>query len=263
MSTEDVYIPYHEPGTITMLAGPCSVEGTSMFDEVASMLADEGLHWIRGGAFKPRTSPYSFQGMGMEGVQIMHDAGEKYGLNALTEVVDTKHVAAVAELVDGLQIGTRNMSNFELLKVIGKVTEESHKCILFKRGMAATVDEMLSAVEYITQYGNPNVMLCERGIRTFETSSRFTLDITAVPVVHQRSTFPICVDVSHPAGQTALVGPLAKAAVAAGADSLMIEVHPDPKVAKSDAAQQLTLPQFQELLGELREIAAAVGKRIV
>ena len=261
--SNEVYIPYHEPGTITMLAGPCSVESEEQFDEVAQCLAEEGLHWIRGGAFKPRTSPYSFQGMGMEGVQIMHDACAKHGLNALTEVVDTKHVAAVAELVDGLQIGTRNMANFELLKVIGKVTEESHKCILFKRGMASTIDEWLSAVEYITQFGNPNVMLCERGIRTFETASRFTLDITAVPVVHQRSNFPICVDVSHPAGQTALIPSLAKAAVAAGADSLMIEVHPNPKVAKSDAAQQLTLPQFQQLLAELREVAAAVGKRIV
>ena len=261
--SEDVYVPYHEAGTITMLAGPCSVESAEQFDEVAACLAEQGLHWIRGGAFKPRTSPYSFQGLGMEGVQIMHDAGRKYGLNALTEVVDTKHVAAVAELVDGLQIGTRNMANFELLKVIGKVTEDTHKCILFKRGMASTIDEWLSAVEYITQFGNPNVMLCERGIRTFETASRFTLDITAVPVVHQRSTFPICVDVSHPAGQTALIPSLAKAAIAAGADSLMIEVHPNPKVAKSDAAQQLTLPQFVELLAELREVAAAVGKRIV
>lgn len=261
--SDTVYVPYHEPGTITMLAGPCSIESEEQFGEVAQCLSELGLHWIRGGAFKPRTSPYSFQGLGMEGVQIMHDACARYGLNGLTEVVDTKHVEPVCELVDGLQIGTRNMANFELLKAIGKATEENHKCILFKRGMAATIDEWLSAVEYITQYGNPNVMLCERGIRTFETASRFTLDITAVPVVHQRSTFPICVDVSHPAGQTALIPSLAKAAIAAGADSLMIEIHPNPKVAKSDAAQQLTLPQFEELLAKLREIAAAVGKRIV
>lgn len=167
------------------------------------------------------------------------------------------------EHVDGIQIGTRNMANFELLKVIGKATEDSHQPVLFKRGMAATIDEWLSAVEYITQYGNPNVMLCERGIRTFENATRFTLDIAAVPVVHQRSMYPICVDVSHPAGQTALVGDLAKAAIAAGADALMIEVHPDPKVAKSDASQQLTIPQFAELLDELKQIAAAVGKKVV
>ena len=259
----EVYVPYHEPNTVSILAGPCSVESAEQFDEVAQCLSELGLTWIRGGAFKPRTSPYSFQGLGIEGVQIMADAGKKYGLKTLTEVVDTAHVQAVHDLVDGLQIGTRNMANFELLKTIGKVTESSHKAVLFKRGMAATIDEWLSAVEYITQFGNPNIMLCERGIRTFETATRFTLDISAVPVVHQRSMLPICVDVSHPAGQTALIPSLAKAAIAAGADSLMIEIHPDPKKAKSDAAQQLTLPQFTELLGELKEVAAAVGKRII
>lgn len=193
----------------------------------------------------------------------MEEAGKTYGLKTITEVVDTTHVVEVLEHVDGIQIGTRNMANFELLKVIGKATEDSHQPVLFKRGMAATIDEWLSAVEYITQYGNPNVMLCERGIRTFENATRFTLDIAAVPVVHQRSMYPICVDVSHPAGQTALVGDLAKAAIAAGADALMIEVHPDPKVAKSDASQQLTIPQFAELLDELKQIAAAVGKKVV
>lgn len=259
----DQYVPYHEPGTITMLAGPCSVESEEQFDQVAQALSGLGLKWIRGGAFKPRTSPYSFQGLGLEGVKIMEAAGRKHGLSTLTEVVNTTHVAEVLKHVDAIQIGTRNMANFELLKVVGAATQESHQPILFKRGMAATIDELLSAVEYITQYGNPNVMLCERGIRTFETATRFTLDISAIPVVHQRSMFPICVDVSHPAGQTALIGDLAKAAIAAGADSLMIEVHPNPKAAKSDAAQQLTIEQFEELLGQLRQVAAAVGKRIV
>ena len=202
------YVPNREADQVIIFAGPCSVESTEQFDTVAEGLSKMGLSWIRGGAFKPRTSPYS-----------------------LVEVL---------EHVDGIQIGTRNMANFELLKVIGKATEDSHQPVLFKRGMAATIDEWLSAVEYITQYGNPNVMLCERGIRTFENATRFTLDIAAVPVVHQRSMYPICVDVSHPAGQTALVGDLAKAAIAAGADALMIEVHPDPKTAKSDARNSST-----------------------
>jgi 3-deoxy-7-phosphoheptulonate synthase len=259
----DLYVPYHEAGTVTILAGPCSIESAQQFDEVAHALREMGLKWIRGGAFKPRTSPYSFQGLGLDGVMIMEEAGRKYGLKTLTEVVDTTHVVEVLKHVDAVQIGTRNMANFELLKVIGAATQQSHQPILFKRGMAATIDEWLSAVEYITQYGNPNVMLCERGIRTFETATRFTLDISAIPVVHQRSMFPICVDVSHPAGQTALVGDLAKAAVAAGADSLMIEVHPNPKVAKSDASQQLTIEQFEQLLEELKQVAAAVGKRVV
>lgn len=257
------YVPNREADQVIIFAGPCSVESAEQFDTVARGLSELGLSWIRGGAFKPRTSPYSFQGLGIEGVKIMEEAGKTYGLKTITEVVDTTHVVEVLEHVDGIQIGTRNMANFELLKVIGKATEDSHQPVLFKRGMAATIDEWLSAVEYITQYGNPNVMLCERGIRTFENATRFTLDIAAVPVVHQRSMYPICVDVSHPAGQTALVGDLAKAAIAAGADALMIEVHPDPKVAKSDASQQLTLPQFAELLDELKQIAAAVGKKVV
>lgn len=259
----DTYVPYHEPGTITMLAGPCSIEDPQQMNDTAECLAGLGLHWIRGGAFKPRTSPYSFQGLGMEGAQMMKEAASKNGLQCITEVVDTAHVQAVHDVVDALQIGARNMANFELLKIIGKVTGDSHKPILFKRGMGSTIDEWLSAVEYITQHGNPNVMVCERGIRTFETATRFTLDIAAVPVVHQRSMYPICVDVSHPAGQVGLIADLAKAAIAAGADSLMIEVHPNPKVAKSDAAQQLTLPQFEELMAELRVVAQAVGKRIV
>lgn len=259
----EFYVPKREPDQVIIFAGPCSVESKEQFDTVAEGLKEIGLSWIRGGTFKPRTSPYSFQGLGFEGVKIMEDAGREYGLKTITEVVDTKDVEEILRHVDGIQIGTRNMANFELLKVVGKATEGTHQPVLFKRGMAATIDEWLSAVEYITQYGNPNIMLCERGIRTFENATRFTLDIAAVPVVHQRSMYPICVDVSHPAGQTALIGDLAKAAVAAGADALMIEVHPDPKTAKSDAAQQLTIPQFAELVDELRVVAEAVGKRII
>ena len=253
----------YTPGTVTMLVGPCSIEDAEQMETVGKMLHDEGLHWIRGGAFKPRTSPYSFQGLGEEGLRIMKDVGQRYGLATLTEVMDPETSSLVDSCVDALQIGTRNMANFSLLKDIGRVTASSRKPVLFKRGMASTIDEWLSAVEYLTMAGNPNVMLCERGLRTFETSTRFTLDISAVPVIHHRSLLPICVDVSHPAGQAALIGDLAKAAVAAGADALMIEVHPNPKVAKSDSAQQLTCEQFSDLLRELRAVAAAVGKEVI
>jgi len=257
------YVPYHKEGTVTMLAGPCSIESSAQLDEVGSALKGMGLSWMRGGAFKPRTSPYSFQGLGEEGLAIMADTGSRYGLKTLTEVVDAGHIEMVMAYVDALQIGTRNMANYELLKAIGAATAKNHRPVLFKRGMAATIDEWLSAVEYLTQEGNPNIMLCERGLRTFETSTRFTLDISAIPVIHARSLYPICVDVSHPAGQVYLIPDLAKAAVAAGCDSLMIEVHPNPSQAKSDAAQQLTIAEFESLLKELREVAAAVGKTIV
>jgi len=256
------YDPLFKEGTITMLAGPCSIEGAEQMEEVAACLERNGLHWIRGGAFKPRSSPYSFQGLGEEGLRIMADVGARHHLSTLTEVVDTKLIGLTMEYVGGLQIGTRNMANFELLKAIAAATAENHMPVLYKRGMAATIDEWLSAAEYLTMDGNPNVMLCERGLRTFESATRFTLDIAAVPVVHKRSLLPICVDVSHPAGQVDLVPSLAKAAVAAGADSIMIEVHPCPAQAKSDGAQQLTIAQFEDLLRELREIAAAVGKTI-
>ncbi len=257
------YVPYHEKGTITLLAGPCSIEDAEQMEAVGEALQRAGLRWIRGGAFKPRTSPYSFQGLGEEGLRLINDVGRRYGLKTITEIVDTAHIDLVLRYVDALQIGTRNMANFELLKAIGQATAEKHQPILFKRGMAATIDEWLSAAEYLTMGGNPNVMLCERGLRTFETATRFTLDISAVPVIHKRSLLPICVDASHPAGQVDLVPALAKAAVAAGCDALMIEVHPNPAKAKSDGPQQLTIPQFEELLTELRLIAAAVGKTIV
>ena len=257
------YVPFHEPDTITMLAGPCSVESFEQFDEVGKALKKMGLSWIRGGAFKPRTSPYAFQGLGEEGLKIMAKVGSAYGLKTLTEVVDTVHIDMVMSYVDGLQTGTRNMANFELLKAISQATSQNHMPILFKRGMAATIDEWLSAVEYLKIGGNPNIMLCERGLRTFETATRFTFDISAIPVIHKRSLFPICADVSHPAGQVYLVPALAKAAVAGGCDALMIEVHPNPSQAKSDASQQLTIPEFGDLLVELRTIAAAIGKTIV
>ena len=226
-------------------------------------MAELGLHWIRGGAFKPRTNPHSFQGLGEEGLKIMADAGQKYGLKTLTEVMDSAHCEMVHSYVDGLQVGARNFQNFSLLKNIGHVTRDSHKMVLYKRGFAGTIAEWLAACDYITNEGNTNVVLCERGIRTFETATRFTLDISAVPVVHKQSLYPICIDVSHPAGQRDLVPSLAYAAVAAGCDSIMIEVHPNPPKALSDGPQQLTPAQFAELVGELRKIAAVFGKKIV
>ena len=248
---------------ITLFAGPCSVESKGQFDEVAECIAGLGLTWIRGGAFKPRTNPHSFQGLGEEALAIMADAGQKYGLKTLTEVMDSAHCEMVHSYVDGLQVGARNFQNFSLLKNIGHVTRDSHKMVLFKRGFAGTISEWLSACDYITMEGNDNVVLCERGLRTFETATRFTLDISAVPVVHKQSLYPICVDVSHPAGVRDLVPPLAKAAVAVGCDSIMIEVHPNPPAALSDGPQQLTPAQFAELVGQLREIAAVFGKKIV
>ena len=248
---------------ITIYAGPCSIESVEQFDEVAACVAELGLHWIRGGAFKPRTNPHSFQGLGEEGLKIMADAGQKYGLKTLTEVMDSAHCEMVHSYVDGLQVGARNFQNFSLLKNIGHVTRDSHKMVLYKRGFAGTIAEWLAACDYITNEGNTNVVLCERGIRTFETATRFTLDISAVPVVHKQSLYPICIDVSHPAGQRDLVPSLAYAAVAAGCDSIMIEVHPNPPKALSDGPQQLTPTQFAELVGELRKIAAVFGKKIV
>ena len=248
---------------ITLFAGPCSVESAEQFNEVAECIAGLGLTWIRGGAFKPRTNPHSFQGLGEEALKIMAGAGQKYGLKTLTEVMDSAHCEMVHSYVDGLQVGARNFQNFSLLKNIGHVTRDSHKMVLFKRGFAGTISEWLSACDYITMEGNDNVVLCERGLRTFETATRFTLDIAAVPVIHKQSLCPVCIDVSHPAGQRDLVPPLAKAAVAVGCDSIMIEVHPNPPAALSDGPQQLTPAQFAELVGQLREIAAVFGKKIV
>ena len=248
---------------ITIYAGPCSVESEEQFNEVAECIAELGLRWIRGGAFKPRTNPHSFQGLGEEALKIMKVAGDKYGLLTLTEVMDSAHCELVHSYVDGLQVGARNFQNFSLLKNIGHVTRDSHKMVLYKRGFAGTISEWLAACDYITSEGNDNVVLCERGIRTFETATRFTLDISAVPVVHKQSLYPICVDVSHPAGVRDLVPSLAKAAVAAGCDSIMIEVHPNPPKALSDGPQQLTPAQFKDLVAELREVAAVFGKKIV
>jgi 3-deoxy-7-phosphoheptulonate synthase len=244
-----------------MIAGPCSVESREQVMEVAAVCAELGIRVLRGGAYKPRSSPYSFQGLEEEGLVYLKEAGERYGLLTVTEVVDSEHAEIVDSYVDILQVGTRNMANFSLLKKLGVVTEKSGKPVLLKRGMAATIEEWLAASEYITMR-NPNVILCERGIRTFETSTRFTLDITAVPVVHKLSTLPIIVDASHPTGQRDLVAPVCRAAVAIGADGLMVEVHPDPRKALCDGPQSLDLAGLRALMAELEPVAGAVGRTI-
>ena len=244
---------------MTLIAGPCSVESLEQMREVAACLAELGIKVMRGGAYKPRSSPFSFQGLEEEGLKIMREAADEYGLLVVTEVTDSAHAQIIDEYADMIQIGTRNMANFSLLKKIGQVTAESGKPVVFKRGMAATIEEWLQASNYITMFGNENVILCERGIRTFETAYRFTLDITAVPVVKKLSLLPIIIDVSHPAGQVDLVPALARASVAVGADGIMVEVHPDPRAALCDGPQSLDLEGLRSLVGELSSIAAAVG----
>jgi 3-deoxy-7-phosphoheptulonate synthase len=248
-------------GRITVIAGPCSIESREQIMEVASVCAELGIRVLRGGAYKPRSSPYSFQGLEEEGLVYLKEAGERYNLVTCTEVVDSAHVELVDSYVDMLQIGTRNMANFSLLKKVGAVTEDSGKPVLFKRGMAATIEEWLAAAEYITMR-NPNVILCERGIRTFETSTRFTLDITAVPVVHKLSMLPIIVDASHPTGQRDLVPPVCRAAVAIGADGVMVEAHPDPRSALCDGPQSLDLAGLRDLVRELVPVAASIGRTL-
>jgi 3-deoxy-7-phosphoheptulonate synthase len=250
-------------GPVTLIIGPCAIESREQIMEVAAVCAEIGVRVLRGGAYKPRTSPYSFQGLEEEGLKFLQEAGERYGLLTCTEVTDSAHAEIVDAYTDILQVGTRNMANFSLLKKLGKVSAASGKPVLFKRGMAATIEEWLAASEYITSQGNPNVILCERGIRTFETSTRFTLDITAVPVVQKLSNLPIVVDASHPVGQRDLVAPVCRAAVAIGADGVMVEAHPNPRKALSDGPQQLDLEGLRALIGELSPVAAAVGRSLV
>ena len=245
---------------ITIYAGPCSVESAEQFEEVAECVADLGLHWIRGGAFKPRTNPHSFQGLGEEALKIMKAAGDKYNLKTLTEVMDSAHCQLVSDYVDGLQVGARNFQNFSLLKKIGQVTADTHQMVLYKRGFAGTIAEWLAATDYITDCGNDNVVLCERGIRTFEHLIRNNLDISAVPLIKKHSHLPILIDPSHAAGIAWMVEPLAKAAIAAGADGLMIEVHNNPKEALCDGAQSLNMDQFADVMKEVKRRAAFEGK---
>lgn len=241
---------------IAIIAGPCSVESEEQIIQIARDVKDSGALFLRGGAFKPRTSPYAFQGLKAEGLMYMKKARQATGLPVVSEITNPAQLELFMEFVDVIQVGTRNMQNFELLKELGRV----RKPILLKRGFANTVDELLMSAEYIMSGGNTDVILCERGIRTFETSTRNTLDISAIPVLKSRSHLPVFVDPSHAAGIAWLVEPLSKAAVAVGADGLIIEVHNDPKHALSDGQQSLTPDGFTDLIGKLRPIAAAVGR---
>ncbi|MGC9998252.1 MAG: 3-deoxy-7-phosphoheptulonate synthase [Terriglobia bacterium] len=243
---------------IVMMAGPCSVESPEQIETVAALVAKHGARVLRGGAFKPRTSPYSFQGLGLKGLEMLRSAADAHGLLLVSEVMDLTQIPMVIEYVDMLQVGARNMQNYNLLKEIGKVS----KPVLLKRGISATLEELLLSAEYIMMGGNYNVVLCERGIRTFESYTRNTLDISAIPVIKKLSHLPIIVDPSHGTGRRDKVPPMARAAVAAGADGLLIEVHNDPEKALSDGAQSLYPAQFEQLIKELRMIAPAVGRTI-
>jgi len=243
---------------IAVMAGPCAIENIETLRLIASEVKKAGATVLRGGAFKPRTSPYSFQGLGEEGLKILKQVGEEMILVTISEIMDTRDVELVTRYVDVLQIGARNMQNFNLLKEVGM----TKKPVLLKRGLSSTVKEMLMSAEYILSGGNFNVILCERGIRTFEDSTRNTLDISAVPVVKQLSHLPIIVDPSHAAGKWGLVGPLAKAAVAVGCDGLIIEVHSSPEEAMSDGAQSLIPLNFTSLMYELKNLAKTMGREI-
>lgn len=243
---------------IVVMAGPCAVESREQILETAHLVKEAGGHLLRGGAFKPRTSPYSFQGLGEEGLQFLAEAREATGLAVVTEVMAPEQLPLVAQYADVLQIGTRNMQNYALLHAVG----ESGMPVLLKRGMMSTIEELLMSAEYILSHGNRRVMLCERGIRTFETYTRNTLDINAVPVLKELTHLPVVVDPSHATGKWRLVNAVSKAAVAAGADGLIIEVHPNPELAVSDGAQSLRPVRFAELLAQLKSVAEAVGRTI-
>jgi 3-deoxy-7-phosphoheptulonate synthase len=243
---------------VQVIAGPCSVESEAQITAVAEAVKKSGATLMRGGAFKPRTSPYSFQGLREEGLDLLQIARKKTGLPIVTEIMSARMIERFVEDVDLIQVGARNMQNFELLKELGK----TRKPILLKRGLSATIEEWLMSAEYIMSEGNDNVILCERGIRTFEQYTRNTLDLSAIPVVKKLSHLPVIVDPSHAAGLWWLVEPLAKAAVAAGADGLLIEVHNDPEHAKCDGAQSLKPERFDNLMNSLRIIAGAVGRTI-
>jgi 3-deoxy-7-phosphoheptulonate synthase len=243
---------------VIMMAGPCSVESRDQIQRSAEIVASYGARLLRGGAFKPRTSPYSFQGLGEEGLRYLREAADRCGLLAVSEVMDYGDLAMMLGYVDLLQVGARNMQNYNLLRGLGKVD----KPVLLKRGPAATVEELLLSAEYIMAGGNYQIVLCERGIRTFENYTRNTLDISAIPVVKKLSHLPIIADPSHGTGRRDKVAPMARAAVAAGADGLLIEVHPSPDTALSDGAQSLAPDQFAALMKELRMIAPAVGRTL-
>lgn len=246
------------PAQFTIIAGPCAVESEEQIGTIAQTLSRNGVKFLRGGAFKPRTSPYAFQGLGVEGLQMMRKAADQFEMKVVTEAVSSADVPVVSEYADIIQIGTRNMQNFQLLKKAGK----QPKPVLLKRGMNATIEEFLLASEYILQEGNSQVILCERGIRTFETSTRNTLDISAVPTIKQLSHLPIFVDPSHASGKRNLILPLSRAALAAGADGVLIEVHNQADLAKSDGPQSISFAAFEELLASLKAMGPLLNKTI-
>ena len=241
---------------VVLMAGPCAVEHVDQLVLAAETVRQGGARILRGGAYKPRSSPYSFQGLGRRGLLMLRSTADRLGMAMVTEVVAPEDVALVADYADVLQIGARNMANYRLLEEAGR----SMRPVLLKRGLGSTIDELLLAAEYVLAQGNPDVALCERGIRTFETATRFTLDVAAVPIIKQRTRLPVVLDPSHAAGASSLVGPMARAGVAAGADALLIEVHPNPKAALCDGAQSLSPRQFAQLAKEVGRVAAAVDR---
>ena len=241
---------------LAAIAGPCSIESEEQMEIVAGKLKEMGIKIMRGGAYKPRTGPYAFQGLGKEGLEILKRTAKKHDLATVTEVLDVRDLDLVADHCDLLQIGARNMQNFELLKELGRI----NKPILLKRGMSATIEELLLAAEYILLHGNPNVILCERGIRTFEKETRNTLALASIPLVKELSHLPIIADPTHGTGKKSLIESMTKAAIAAGADGFIIEVHPNPEVALSDAQQQLTPEEFAKLMKNIQPIVSAVNK---
>jgi 3-deoxy-7-phosphoheptulonate synthase len=242
---------------VAVMAGPCAVESEEQIEASARSVAENGAQILRGGAFKPRSSPYSFQGMGIEGLKMLRQAASKHGLAVVTEVMTIEQIETVSEYADLLQVGARNMQNYPLLTALG----HAGKPVFLKRGMSATIQEWLMSAEYILTEGNPDVILCERGIRTFETATRNTLDLSAVPVIKHLSHLPVIVDPSHGVGIRRYVSPMARAAVAAGADGIMVEVHPNPDKALSDGLQSLTFEEFGLLMNRCRIIATTIGRR--
>lgn len=259
---EDSVIPVGNakigPGYLTVMAGPCAIENHDMLMETAAAVKKAGAQFLRGGAYKPRTSPYAFQGLEEEGLKYMKEAREATGLNIVCEITSLRALETAVKYVDMLQIGARNMQNFELLKEAGRAGVP----VLLKRGLSATIDEWLNAAEYIASEGNKNIVLCERGIRTYETATRNTLDISAVPVIRSRSHLPLLIDPSHATGVRAYIEPISKAAVAVGADGLMVEVHPCPSCALSDGPQSLTFQQFEDLMSELQPYMKLAGRAL-
>src|SRR6267378_2948979 len=243
---------------IVVMAGPCSVESREQLFTVSDLIAKAGARVLRGGAFKPRSSPYSFQGLGLEGLKLLREAGDRFKLLVISEVMEISQIELMLPYIDIFQVGARNMQNFNLLRELGKV----RKPVLLKRGIAATIEELLLSAEYILAGGNYDVILCERGIRTFETYTRNTMDISAIPIIHKRSHLPMTADPSHGTGRRDKVAPMALASVAAGADAMLIEVHHQPDKALSDGAQSLYPEQFAKLMDQLRMIAPAVGREI-